>query len=138
MTKEIFTAKPYLNNTISAFIALASFIFWLTTYRGFIYIKFIPTPFNELSGYFLAFLGIILTYIIWVLPLQESEDIPNLPKERLVFDSITFKDDVTILKIIKERAPHANFDETTSLILNNQLDMRAVRPFFWWLAIITI
>jgi hypothetical protein len=70
--------------------------------------------------------------------LYTSEAVPNQPKDRVVFDSFTFKDYVTILKIIKERAPHANFDETTSLILNNQLDIRAVRPFFWWLAIITV
>ena len=185
MTKEIFTAKPHKYKTISAFFALASFIFLFTTYRGFIYIKFIPTPFNELSGYFLAFIGIILAYIFWFLPLDEievdelgikqlykknqvskfishfiisdvkcewnwirsivttrrndgalstvlylSETVPNQPKDRVVFDSFTFKNYVSILRIIKERAPQANFDGMTSLILRNQIDIRAVRPFF--------
>jgi len=193
MTKETFTARPYMYKTISAFFALASFIFLFTTYRGFIHIKFIPTPFNEFSGYFLAFLGIILAYIFWFLPLQEievdelgikqlykknkvskfishfinpdvkcewswihsvgttrrqdgalstvlylSEAVPNQPKDRVVFDSFTFKNYVSILRIIKERAPQANLDEMTSLILRDQIDIRAVRPFIWWLAIITI
>jgi len=67
-----------------------------------------------------------------------SEGIPNQPKYRVTIESNMFKDYISILKIIKARAPQANLDETTALILKDQIDIRPVRPFFWWLFIIVI
>ncbi|MBN1473300.1 MAG: hypothetical protein JW914_01670 [Syntrophaceae bacterium] len=67
-----------------------------------------------------------------------SEAIPNQPKYRVTIESNIFKDYISILKIIKDRAPQANLDETTSLILKDQIDIRPVRPFFWWLFIIVV
>ena len=67
-----------------------------------------------------------------------SKGVPNPPKNLVVIHSNEFKDYKSILKIIKDRAPQANLDETTILILKDQIDMRPVRPFFWWLFIIVI
>lgn len=187
MTKEIFTAKPYLNKAISVFMLLGSiFILFLT------YIGISPEIFNEWVGCLSSFLGIAMAYFFWKIPPQKieidesgikkiissqvkgpmskllqsdteckwnwissvvstryeggpittilytSESIPNKPKSLVSFDSLAFKDYVSILRIIKERAPHASFDETTSLVLDNQLDIRSIRPFFWWLLIVVV
>jgi hypothetical protein len=80
----------------------------------------------------------ILTDSTYRTVLYASEAFSKKPKYRLTIESWMFKDYVSILKIIKERAPQANLDKTTSLILKGQIDIRPVRPFIWWIAIITI
>lgn len=66
------------------------------------------------------------------------EDIPNKPIYRVTIESSIFKDYVPILRIIKDRATQAHFDETTELILNDKIDIRSVRPFYWTLFIFIV
>jgi len=70
--------------------------------------------------------------------LHISKGVPNPPKNLVAIHSNMFKDYESILKIIKDRAPQANLDETTTSILKDQIDMRPVRPIVGWLFIIVV
>jgi len=72
----------------------------------------------------------------FVTVLYISEDIPNQPKYRVTIESMFFKDYVSILKIIKARAPQAKLDETTASILNGHIDIYAIKPYHYLLVII--
>ncbi|MBN1366244.1 MAG: hypothetical protein JW976_15695 [Syntrophaceae bacterium] len=68
--------------------------------------------------------------------LNVSKTVPYKSKYLVSIESNFFKDYISILKIIRTKAPQANFDETTELILKGQIDIRPIRPFFVYFLII--
>ena len=70
--------------------------------------------------------------------LYSFEDLPDKPKYRVTIESFLFKDYVSILREIKDRAAQAHFDETTKLILGGEIDIRSVKPSCWGLLVFVV
>ncbi len=69
-----------------------------------------------------------------------SEDHLNKEKSRyrLVIESSLFDDYATILRMIKDHAPQAHFDDTTESIVNSKMDVRSAKPLYWGLLIFVV
>ncbi len=74
----------------------------------------------------------------FITSISVSDEMPNKPKYRVTVESSVFKNYSAILKAIKANAVKANFDETTESILRGEVDIRSVRPYYWWLFILIV